>query len=478
MNSIQRKLALALALGVILLGSIGGAALYWAGHAGLVAHFDHALQINAQALATCVEYKKNGFKFDFAREFMPPFERTNSPNYYQFWLPDGTTTLRSTCLGDLDLPRGEGSLARPQFWNLTLPKGLSGRAIGVRFLAKETNKQLARRAGGAPSPEEVALVIAWPRDELDQELRFFASILLLVGAATGLATALLVPLVVRHGLRPLSTLAERAATIDATSLQLRFPTDRMPSELLPIGNRLNDLLGRLEASFTRERRFSADVAHELRTPIAELRALSEVAMMWPLDVTAVRDSLQEALAIALQMESVVTTLLALARCEGGMLRVRPERIPLATFIRELYQPMATQAGSKHLSVTLDVPENVCWFTDPGALRTILVNLLSNAVSHSPVDGSVRLSVECAGGRGCLLIANTNHDLSPADLAHLFGRFWRKDPARSPTLHCGLGLALSKACAENLGLELSAALNDHQEITFTLSGAQNVEAQGS
>lgn len=121
--------------------------------------------------------------------------------------------------------------------------------------------------------------------------------------------------------------------------------------------------------------------------------------------------------------------------------------------------MATQAGSKHFSVTLDVPENVCWFTDPGALRTILVNLLSNAVSHSPVDGSVQLSVECAGERGRLLIANTNHDLCPADLAHLFERFWRKDPARSPTLHCGLGLALSKACAENLGLELRAALND-------------------
>jgi two-component system sensor histidine kinase QseC len=122
-------------------------------------------------------------------------------------------------------------------------------------------------------------------------------------------------------LRPLSSLAKRAETIHASSLQLRFPTDNIPVELLPIAQRLNDLLARLEASFAREQRFSADVAHELRTPIAELRTLAEVALKWPDDVN--QAALKEALNIALQMESVATGLMALARCDGRPAHSQP-----------------------------------------------------------------------------------------------------------------------------------------------------------
>jgi signal transduction histidine kinase len=85
------------------------------------------------------------------------------------------------------------------------------------------------------------------------------------------------------GLSPLNQLANQAASITADSLATRFPTEIWPGELTPISSRLNDLLERLEQSFERERRFSADLAHELRTPIAELRSLAELALKWPED---------------------------------------------------------------------------------------------------------------------------------------------------------------------------------------------------
>lgn len=255
--------------------------------------------------------------------------------------------------------------------------------------------------------------------------------LLSVGAILAAASALVVRAVVRRGLRPLSTLVDRAQRIDASSLQLRFPFDDMPAELLPIVLRLNDLLARMESSFARERRFSADVAHELRTPIAELRTLAEVALKWPDDN---RHALQDALAIALQMESIATGLLTLARCEGSLLPMHPENVSLGALFREVYQPLEAKARAKELTVSLDVPSDAYWLTDRVMLRSIFHNLLFNAVDHSQPASAIKARMERNGAGERLWISNTNTGLSPQDLPHLFDRFWQKESARSsPTI---------------------------------------------
>jgi two-component system sensor histidine kinase QseC len=280
---------------------------------------------------------------------------------------------------------------------------------------------------------------------------------------------------VRRGLRPLSTLAERAETIDASSLQLRFPTESIPSELLPIAERLNDLIARLEASFTRERRFSADVAHELRTPIAELRTLAEVALKWPDDMG--QTTLKETLNIALQMESIANGLMALARCEGSLHTLRPERVSLAALFEEVYQPLEAKARAKQLEVDLNVPQDTCWFTDRSMLRSIIGNLLSNAVDHTRSTSSVKARVEKNGAGNRLLISNPNDGLAPADIPHMFERFWQKDAARSSPDHCGLGLALARAYAQSLGMKLDAELND-TEIIFAVVGIHRQDITNS
>jgi len=116
------------------------------------------------------------------------------------------------------------------------------------------------------------------RDELTEALTALAFALLGCGAGLLALTVLVVPRLLRRELVPLDALAEQASHINADSLAMRFPISPLPGELIPISTRLNDLLARLELSFERERRFSADLAHELRTPIAELRTLAEVAL--------------------------------------------------------------------------------------------------------------------------------------------------------------------------------------------------------
>src|SRR5262249_61696607 len=117
-------------------------------------------------------------------------------------------------------------------------------------------------------------------------------------------------------------------------------------------------------SFARERRFSADVAHELRTLIAELRALAEISLKWPEDQQSIQNALQDALAIALQMESIATGLMALTRCEGNLLSVREERVGVPALIRDVLAPLKTRVHKKQLEVALDLPDaEACWSTD-------------------------------------------------------------------------------------------------------------------
>jgi len=406
---------------------------------------------------------------------MPAFRREEHPDYFQLWETDGSVLYRSPAL-EGDLPKDAGTLTSPKFWNVILPDGLKGRAVGVRFIPKD-DEDMPRRPGTPLAAQEVVLVACFHRDELDQRLRYLGMVLLLVGAGIAVAAVVAVGLIVRRGLRPLSALAARTAAIDASSLQLRLPTKELSAELLPIANRLNDLLARLEGSFTRERRFSADVAHELRTPIAELRALAEIGLKWPEDRQSTHSALQDALAIALQMESISTGLMALARCEGNLLVVSRERVAVHALIRDVLRSLRIKAHEKQLEVAVDLPEPACWFTDRTALRSIISNLVTNAIDYSPPQSLIRVRLGKNGDVQELAISNPNLHVTSEDVPFLFDRFWRKDPARSSQLHSGLGLAVAKAYAQSLGMKLRAELN-HTEIIFTLSNASLCNGNGS
>jgi signal transduction histidine kinase len=467
MSSIQRRLTLALAALCCVLWFGGGVAAYLTMRHGLIREFDYAHVTDINSLSNMTEQNPAGLKFDSTGEYMPAFRREERPDYFQLWEIDGTVLYRSPAL-EGDLPQRAGTLAVPKIWDVTLPDGEKGRAVGVRFVPNEDD-DILRPPGAPPLTKEVILVAAFHRQELDQRLRYIGMVLLVGGLGMAAAAIVAVSFIVRRGLRPLSTVADRAATIDASSLQLRFPTENLPAELLPIATRLNDLLTRLEDSFARERRFSADVAHELRTPIAELRALAEVALKWPEDQQATQHALQDALAIALQMESIATGLIALARCEGNLLTVQSESVAIRALIQDVLTPLTASASAKQLDIALDLPKEACWYTDAAALRSIVANLVTNAIDYSPAASPIRVRLYKNGAGEELSIINQNVYLAPEDLPHLFERFWRKDPARSSQLNSGLGLALAKAYAQSLGMKLQAELN-HAEIVFTLSGA--------
>jgi signal transduction histidine kinase len=449
MKTIRRQLTRKLLLTVGVLLGAGGFTVYFCARAALQVEFDAALRAKAQALATLTGQKGSGPEMDFSDEHMRGFEERGA-EFFELWDTESRTVERSRSLRDGHLPRRHGTLEKPVFWNLTLPEGQRCRAVGFEFRPQDSDDEAAK--GSFP---DAVLVVASVRRELDRTLATLQLVLAGSGLLLLAATALVVPRVLRRELKPLQTLAAEAAGIDAATLSARFATEGLPGELAPIAARLNELLARLEDSFERERRFSSDVAHEFRTPVAELRSLAELAIKLP--DTRAADADHETLAIALHLESILTRLLALARGERGGLAVQRERVELAALVRGVCDPFREKAAARGLDFKVNAPASAQVETDPVLLRSILTNLVDNALAYTPRGGAVEVEAGADNGRLTLHVVNTADDLEEGDLPRLFERFWRKDAARTGDGHTGLGLSLARTFAGAIGCELSATL---------------------
>ncbi len=424
----------------------------------VVDQFDVALRTKALAISTVAVVTADSVRVDFSDRFLRGFDDERPRDFFQLWLPDGTVLARSESMGNAELAHRVGTFDSPVYFLCTLPTGRPGRAMGFAFKPKQT-REMTR-------PFEVQLVVATDREELDETLIQLGSLaagcaILLLGA-----TLWVVPRVLRHGLEPLERLGEQANRIDASSLTARFPAADLPQELQAIGHRLNELLARLQQSFERERRFSADLAHELRTPIAELRSLAECALKWPESRDPTTDT--EVLAIARHMEGLTTRMLALARGGTDPATVPTESHPLLPLVQETWRHFVVRAQAHQLAIHFELTP-IAAVVDPVLLRSILTNLFDNAVEYAPEGGDIVVTLGNSNSRPTITVINRAKDLTPADVAVLFDPFWRKEASRSGGQHFGLGLSLARTFAAAMSWTLTATLDEQQRLSFQLTG---------
>ncbi|HEY0966664.1 MAG TPA: ATP-binding protein [Opitutaceae bacterium] len=463
MNSIRTRLTRNVLTAVLLLLITGVFALCGVAYDGALNLFDDMLEARAESIMALTERREGRVEVGLNDAMRRSFSGDDSPDqlYFQVWDHNGRTIKRSPSLDDDDgLPRRTGTVDDPTEWNITLPDGQRGRAMGMRFQPYET-------AAGRPGGEEVFLVVASDREDLDETLvRMVVLALVWTGLLVG-TTLWVVPRVLRKGLRPLERLGEQAAGIDAGSLATRFATDQLPVELEPIASRLNALLGRLEESFERERRFSADLAHELRTPLAELRSLAESSLRWP-DRRDPRTD-DDVLAISLQMERIVTHILALARGEQGQLTLVLEPVELKAVTEDVWRHFSARAAERGVTSRLEL-DAVAGRADRALLRAVLVNLIENAVDYASPGTVIVMRVARERELVTVRITNEAADLGRDDVGRLFDRFWRKESSRSGGgVHVGLGLSLARAFAESMGWTLTAMREEDGRLTMALNG---------
>ncbi|MDC3379205.1 ATP-binding protein [Planctomycetota bacterium] len=252
-----------------------------------------------------------------------------------------------------------------------------------------------------------------------------------------------------RALRPLAPLTVAAEEITADQLDRRISADGADQEFARLIEVFNAMLQRLETSYKQALRFSADVSHELKTPLAIMQGEVETAL------GQTSDGGPEQRALAAQLESIarlsglVNKLLILSRADAGTLRPRVSELDLSTVVADFCEDF----GALHpeLRFEAELAENVVISADPSLAPQIVQNLLANAVKYNrPDEGWVRVELATHGDQATVRVSNSGPEIEAEARGRLFDRFYRADTARSLATGGGLGLALAREFARAHG----------------------------
>jgi signal transduction histidine kinase len=271
-------------------------------------------------------------------------------------------------------------------------------------------------------------------------------------------------------LRPLSTMTAAARRISASSLHQRLALPGPDDELKELGDTLDGLFARLEASFDAQRRFAANASHELRTPLTRERALIEVTRANPASTADTwQDVSRDLLAFNAETERLIEALLTLATSEADLSQREP--LDLAAITSTALALPRLGIGSLALNVRTDI-QPATLDGDPLLIQRLVANLIDNAVHHNIPGGDVQVATSTSGGHAVLSIANSGQVIPPAEVSRLFQPFQRLGPrrARRDGGH-GLGLSIVKAIATAHGAAITPRARPGGglaiEITFPL-----------
>jgi heavy metal sensor kinase len=284
-----------------------------------------------------------------------------------------------------------------------------------------------------------------PYDQVERVLRGFLISLgvgfpLIVGAAIGGGYLLM-----RNALRPMDEIATAAERITSRNLNERLPVIPSGDEVERLSVSLNRMMERLEDAFHHISRFSADAAHEIRTPLAIIRGELEDAVHSSALTAELRETIGSALEEAERLSRIVEQLLEMSRLEAGEMLVERTKFDFAELTRTTVDQMRLLAEEKSLRLRYEGTKPVEIEGDPLRLKQIVVNLVDNAIKYTPPGGSVSVSTFPQDGRVVLEVADTGIGIPKDATSQIFDRFYRVDKARSRQLGgTGLGLAIVKS----------------------------------
>lgn len=285
-------------------------------------------------------------------------------------------------------------------------------------------------------------------------LNRFRSLLALAMALAALATAALGWLITRRSLAPLLRVRDLAAGISAAHLNVRLPDADLPEELGTLVTAFNAMLDRLDDAFRRLSDFSADIAHELRTPISNLMTQTHVALARARTAEEYREVLQSSAEEYERLARMVGDMLFLAKADNRLIVPGPKRVDLAQEARALAEFHGIVAEERGIRLDL---AGAAWTTgDRLMLRRALSNLLANAVRYCPAGQAVGIRLAQADGSAVVTVENPG-EIAAGQLPHLFDRFYTGDPARRNGVDgAGLGLAIARSIVEVHGGTLTAS----------------------
>ena len=276
-----------------------------------------------------------------------------------------------------------------------------------------------------------------------------------------------------RSLRPVDEMTQAARSIGANNLSGRLPIPPARDEIRRLAEAWNEMLGRLEESFGRMQRFTADAAHEFRTPLAALRTTAELTLRRDRSPEDYRDALAQVHAIAERMNKLAEGLVSIARGDLSPARQDRERVDFTALVREVADEMRPLFDDKDLRFDVDTPPNAILVrVDADGLRRVIAILLDNALKYSSSGGRVSLLVQSNSESITTDVSDTGCGIPAESLGRIFDRFYRVDPSRDrKSGGYGLGLAIAQqiASAHQGQVDATSVVGEGSRFRLTLPG---------
>ncbi|HWE92771.1 MAG TPA: ATP-binding protein [Tepidisphaeraceae bacterium] len=318
-----------------------------------------------------------------------------------------------------------------------------------------------------PGPATLHVLVGRPVRREQERLRQLLLLLTATGAGV-LAVGLMGGWVLsRRAVRPIQAITATAGSISAVNLSGRIDPGKVPSELEALATVLNAAFARLESSFDRQTRFTADASHELRTPLAVIYSHAELALSRERPAAEYRQTIETCLRAAGRMRSLVESLLLLARADSGRLELDARPLDLGNAAEDCVNMLSPLAAEK--GITLDASVAPAKVTgDASRIGQVATNLIANAIRYNREGGTVKVVTATDGPHAMLVVSDTGVGISAEDMPHVFERFFRADKARSRAAGgSGLGLAICKSIVEAHGGDISFTSELGKGTTFTV-----------
>jgi two-component system OmpR family sensor kinase len=273
-------------------------------------------------------------------------------------------------------------------------------------------------------------------------------------------------LIARHGVRPIVEVSQAIAQVAPEHPCLNIDLQRVPIELDPIIGKTDDLLRRIDRELERQRQLTADVAHDLRTPVAGVRMLLDVCVQRDRNVAEYVETINTARGALRQLSQLLDNVLTLARLDAGAEKTQWVRVRVADVIRDATEMIRPAAVARQVHIECKNESDVHAWSDPSKLVKILTNLLSNAVNYSPSGGLVCIRTTIEPNHLVISVHDSGPGVPPALRESIFDRFVRGDAARShDEKHHGLGLPIARGLARLMGGDVELAIREGPGAEF-------------
>ncbi len=304
-------------------------------------------------------------------------------------------------------------------------------------------------------------ILTSARQDIRDQLSFIIPLLLLFVGAGGYFLAY-------RAVRPIDRITRAAEMISGGDLSKRIAFQGPMDEVGRLAATFDSMLDRLQSTFDRERRFSADAAHELRTPLSVLKGRLEVTLQSDRSSEEYRAALQGLRSEVERLISVSNDLLMLSRLEQREMEIDSSPINLTDVIESVVDQYRPLAANKQLDMTVHLPRNIEMEGNSDHLLRLFLNLLDNAVKYTQVGGRISLEGSVNSGGVRIELFNSTEDLTAREAEHLFERFYRADPSRSRhSGGAGLGLSLAQEIVHAHGGEIRAERLPGEGLVFLI-----------